>query len=170
MITEIELKDFKSYKSATLHLGRLTVLIGANASGKSNVIEALRLLSRLATGERLGLLRNPQKKGDNFFRDNVEHLGYRGKQTFQLAGLTNHPDWESFEIQLGLSSDNHLQVMQERITSSTSKVPLSEITSEPQGAGSDIFVTYNNFAKRSKKPSLFCSIYLAVFAQLLSTI
>ena len=157
MITEIELKDFKSYKSATLHLGRLTVLIGANASGKSNVIEALRLLSRLATGQRLGLLGNPQRKEETFFRGHVEHLGYRGKQAFQLACLTNHPDWERFEIQLGLSSSNHVQVTQERITSSGSKVPLYEITSEPQGAGNDLFVTYNNFARGGKKPSLVCS-------------
>ncbi|KOR36088.1 ATPase [Planktothricoides sp. SR001] len=170
MITEIELKDFKSYKSATLHLGRLTVLIGANASGKSNVIEALRILSRIATGERLVLLRNPQKKGDNFFRGNVEHLGYRGKQNFQLACLTNHPDWERFEIQLVLSSSNHLQVTQERITSSTSKVPLYEITSEPQGAGSDIFVSYNNFARGGKKTSRVCSSHMAVFTQILSEI
>ena len=47
MLTSFTLERFKSYdkQGATLHLAPLTVLIGANASGKSNVVEALRLLS-----------------------------------------------------------------------------------------------------------------------------
>jgi len=46
VITQIQLKNFKSYRFGTLYIARLTVLIGANASGKSNVIEALRILAR----------------------------------------------------------------------------------------------------------------------------
>lgn len=67
MLTQIELRNFKSYRSGSFPLGRLTVLIGANASGKSNVIEALRLLAKIARGERLSLLRSfyPQ---DQVFR------------------------------------------------------------------------------------------------------
>ena len=48
MLESIYLKDFKSYRKATLPLVPLTLLIGANASGKSNAIEGLRLLSWLA--------------------------------------------------------------------------------------------------------------------------
>ena len=40
MLSSVTIEGFKSYRKATL-----TVLIGANASGKSNAIEALRLLS-----------------------------------------------------------------------------------------------------------------------------
>jgi hypothetical protein len=45
MLVAFKLQDFKSYGEASLPLGALTVLIGANAAGKSNAIEALRLLS-----------------------------------------------------------------------------------------------------------------------------
>ena len=45
MLSSVEIEKFKSYDKATLHLAPLTVLIGANASGKSNALEALRLLS-----------------------------------------------------------------------------------------------------------------------------
>ncbi len=34
MITQIQLRNFKSYIFRTLYLARLTVLVGANASGK----------------------------------------------------------------------------------------------------------------------------------------
>lgn len=44
MLTSVTIRNFKSYKEATLPLGPLTLLIGANASGKSNAVEALRLL------------------------------------------------------------------------------------------------------------------------------
>ena len=44
MLASITIRNFKSYKEATLPLAPLTLLIGANASGKSNAVEALRLL------------------------------------------------------------------------------------------------------------------------------
>jgi predicted ATPase len=44
MITELRLRDFKNFKDATLRLGPFTVLVGANASGKSNIRDALRFL------------------------------------------------------------------------------------------------------------------------------
>ena len=45
MLKELHIKNFKSYKNQTLKLAPLTVLIGDNGSGKSNAIEALKLLS-----------------------------------------------------------------------------------------------------------------------------
>lgn len=53
MITEITLKDWKSFGESTLLIDQITFLIGTNASGKSNIIDALRFLSLLSTGERL---------------------------------------------------------------------------------------------------------------------
>ncbi len=47
-ITEIRLDSFKSYSSATLELAPLTLLVGSNASGKSNALDALALLALLA--------------------------------------------------------------------------------------------------------------------------
>jgi len=53
MISAITIQNFKSYRNATLPLAPLTLLVGANASGKSNAIEAMRFLSWLAHGRRL---------------------------------------------------------------------------------------------------------------------
>jgi predicted ATPase len=50
MITTLHLADFKNFQDTTLHLGPLTVLLGANASGKSNVRDALRFLHGVARG------------------------------------------------------------------------------------------------------------------------
>lgn len=53
MIEQITLKNWKSFHDTTLFLNPLTVLIGTNASGKSNALEALLFLSRTARGERI---------------------------------------------------------------------------------------------------------------------
>ena len=42
MIRKVRIENYKSIPSLTLDLGRLTVLIGANGSGKSNILEAIR--------------------------------------------------------------------------------------------------------------------------------
>ncbi len=46
-ITNIAVSNFKSFKELDLDLGRLNVVIGANASGKSNFVEIFRFLKTL---------------------------------------------------------------------------------------------------------------------------
>ncbi|GAB4423253.1 MAG: ATP-binding protein [Bacteroidia bacterium] len=48
MIKTIRLRNWKSFGDAQLHVDPLTVLVGLNASGKSNLIDALRFLQRSA--------------------------------------------------------------------------------------------------------------------------
>ncbi len=45
MLTEARIQNFKSIQRLQLSLGRVTVLIGENGSGKSNILEALALAS-----------------------------------------------------------------------------------------------------------------------------
>ena len=48
MLTRIEIDGFKSFERFGMDVGPLTVILGPNASGKSNLFDAIRLLSRLA--------------------------------------------------------------------------------------------------------------------------
>ena len=48
MIRKIRIENYKSIADLELDLGRLTVLIGANGSGKSNILEAIALASAAA--------------------------------------------------------------------------------------------------------------------------
>ena len=47
-INKIAIRNFKSFKSAEVELGSLNVLLGANASGKSNFIRVLRFIKDVA--------------------------------------------------------------------------------------------------------------------------
>ena len=46
MITSIRLVNFKNFADETLRVGPFTVIVGANASGKSNIRDAFRFLTR----------------------------------------------------------------------------------------------------------------------------
>ena len=50
MLKEIRLENWKSFQQSRLHIDPLVVLIGSNASGKSNALEALHFLGRSAAG------------------------------------------------------------------------------------------------------------------------
>ncbi len=50
MIKELKLRNWKSFEQATLFIDPLTILIGTNASGKSNTLDALQFLQRTASG------------------------------------------------------------------------------------------------------------------------
>jgi predicted ATPase len=85
----LRLVSFKNFADATLHLGPLTVLVGTNASGKSNLRDAFRFLHGIARGYTLaeiigekwiegGVL---QWKG---IRGGTKETAYRGADGFRL--------------------------------------------------------------------------------------
>lgn len=50
MLRKLRLQNFKSFADETLELGRFSVIVGANASGKSNIRDALRFLHGIGRG------------------------------------------------------------------------------------------------------------------------
>ena len=50
MITSLRLTDFKNFADETLRVGPFTVIVGANASGKSNIRDAFRFLHGIGRG------------------------------------------------------------------------------------------------------------------------
>lgn len=63
MIDRIIIKNFKSIEELDFKLGRLNVLIGANGSGKSNVLEAIGMVAA--------------KNGNTIELDNMVQRGVR---------------------------------------------------------------------------------------------
>lgn len=115
MITELRLKNFKNFSDATLKLGPLTVLVGTNASGKSNLRDAFRFLHGMSRGYSLaeiigekyvegGVL---QWKG---IRGGTREVAYEGTQRLVLqstlrsrhktGGVQYHGLQHSIEIEI----------------------------------------------------------------------
>jgi predicted ATPase len=117
MIQSVTIENFKSFERATLPLAPLTLLIGANASGKSNAIEAMQLLAWLATGrppaDLLYVVREQELSLRGGFKDLLRHdgvitLGCELEQTPRHAPL-------AFSISLGMTEEG-LRIRDERLT------------------------------------------------------
>ena len=63
MIEQITIENFKSLRKVNLHLGKLNIFIGTNASGKSNFFDALRVLQGIGYGFTLHEILDGKPKG-----------------------------------------------------------------------------------------------------------
>jgi len=68
LITRIEIDGFKSFAAFALSLPPFAVILGPNATGKSNLFDALRLLSRLATNDVRAAMRELRGEPLELFR------------------------------------------------------------------------------------------------------
>ena len=89
MLTSLTVENWKSFEKATLHIDALTVLIGMNASGKSNLLEAFAFLNRIMNGASL----TAALQGDVGFpaiRGGFEWAPRRPARTFVLDAVFYH--------------------------------------------------------------------------------
>ncbi len=172
MIDQITLENFKSYKSATLKLAPLTLLIGANASGKSNAIEAIHLLSWLAHGRRLDDILHNMQQTDIDIRGTSHDLIYDwAEPDFLTLGCTlnNTKEWKNFSISIQIPSngeDSELRVVAESINSETGQLPLYWIKEKLSTYSHEVQVAFNNFSRGGRKSTISCSDRQAIFTQL----
>lgn len=169
MIKSIHIENFKSYKNQTLPLAPLTLMIGANAAGKSNALEAFRFLSWLAQGQKLSVLKHRVDDSEEVLRGQVSSLGFLGSTIIKLGCQTEADDgWNTFEVDVAVR-DNELHIAQESITSPQESFPLYRVEQTSTGLSTDIRVAYNNFARGGKKPQVTCTDQIAVMCQLASS-
>lgn len=99
MITQLRLENWKSFAQATLHIDPLTILIGTNASGKSNALDALSFLNRTASGSLL----SAAMQGDSTqspIRGGLEWAARRPGTTFTIGITYQQDDRTDYEYQL----------------------------------------------------------------------
>ena len=167
MLTCITLDNFKSFRKAQLPLAPLTVLIGANASGKSNAIEGMRLLSWLAQGQKLSAIQYAVQSGDRVVRGSVEDLAFEHTESFSLGAETNDAEWNRLTMTIGKRADG-MHITAEMLTHDKATVPLYTLDQPSHDRGTDVGVAYNNFGRGPNKPHVTCSDQAAIFTQLTS--
>lgn len=68
MLTRIEIDGFKTFERFELDLKPLTAIVGPNASGKSNLFDAMRFLSALAESDIRSAMKGLRGEPEEFFR------------------------------------------------------------------------------------------------------
>lgn len=165
MITAFHLENFRSYQRASLPLAPLTLLIGANASGKSNALEALQMLSRMARGQYLQDVFNTLQRVGSI-RGTLDDLTYSGATEFTL-GCTLSRDLPYREFQVTIkATGKELIVVDEEMSYEGSSFPLYRVEHVAEDWSHQLKISYNNFARGGIKPQISCDNRQAVFTQL----
>lgn len=167
MLSSLSIKNFKSYIEATLPLASVTFLIGPNASGKSNALEALRILNWLAKGSRLDDIERSIQSGDAHVRGRASDM-FRTPDSCLTIGCHLEETatiWTDLTIELSIVRDQ-LTVSGESISSPTENLPLYRVEGEQSPHTDVLNVMYNNFSRGKNKPQIPCTNQQAIFYQL----
>jgi predicted ATPase len=129
MITRIQIKNFKSLENVDLSLGGLNLFVGTNSSGKSNFLDALRVLQGIGNGFTVSEILNGKPRtstsevwdgirgGAEFatFRKVGEEAGTQRLMSFEVFGRARPTDPFNFEYHISLSAKTG-RVMSEWLT------------------------------------------------------
>ena len=94
MISELKIRNFKSLESVDLKLGHFNLLVGANASGKSNFLDVLRFLQGVGSGFSIGEILN----GKPQLPTSARWDGIRGGS--ETIAFRDKDGWETEEVEV----------------------------------------------------------------------
>lgn len=166
-LQQIQIWNFKSYANAILPLAPVTLLVGANASGKSNAIEALQMLSWLARGRRLDDVFRAVQDSEVILRGRISDLTKNDEDYFYLGCFLDSGSWRFLGIGVEVTTDN-LRIRHETITKGDKQGWLYNVPDQKDNHSGSISVTYDNFSRGPNKPSIACTDQQAVFTQLIT--
>ena len=115
MIKSFFFQHFKSFKRTELNLADVTILIGSNGSGKSNLTEALRILSESAAGQPLAVITDGSRNVDSVIRGGSVGCPQMPHTSFEL-GCTFECDAYNLVYRITISTQKGVQVSKEGLT------------------------------------------------------
>lgn len=115
MITVLQLENWKSYEKSSLHIDPLTILIGTNASGKSNALDAFVFLNRITSGAML----TSALQGDGALtpmRGGVDWAAQRPGTKFAIGAVCRTDEVTDYEYRIECRvSENRCDVISEQL-------------------------------------------------------
>jgi len=152
------LRNFKNFAEAELDDDRpVTLLAGPNASGKSNLIEAVELLSFLASGRPLHEITDLGRGGALEVRGSPDACAARGQTAFTLGYQCDLPTGDgpknvSFEICIRVGKEP--RITEESLRIGNREIREFEILPSDAGTTSaGNVVRYDNNARGKNKPT-----------------
>ncbi|MET9953416.1 ATP-binding protein [Streptomyces sp. NPDC006339] len=151
-IEEVRLTAFKSFRDERFPLAPLTVLIGRNSSGKSNALDGLEVLSRLARGEDIIEALESRRSSSGPVRGGLTGCVPHGSDRFSL-GCTVRTEDGPIDLDVTIQVEPEVQIIEERLTGPTANGQRKILVSgEPSPHYGDIQASWHN-GKPGKNPS-----------------
>jgi len=150
-IAELRLTSFKSYRDVALPLAPLTVLIGRNGGGKSNALDALEVLSRLARGGEICDTLDGARRDAGPVRGGIEGCPPIGSDIFEL-GVSIARAAGEVRLDVKIQVRPQVQILRETLTADVDgrrRVLLETTAPDPHRADIEAKV-WNN--KRGRNP------------------
>jgi energy-coupling factor transporter ATP-binding protein EcfA2 len=113
VLEAVHLTSFKSFHGASLSIDEFTLLVGRNGSGKSNALDGLWALSRLATGEDIRDALDGGRAGPEV-RGGVLRCPPVGESKFSL-GCSVRVNRVRFHFEVTIETEPVTQVVHERL-------------------------------------------------------
>lgn len=149
-IVELRLEAFKSFRGARLPLGGTTILTGRNSSGKSNALDGLEVLARLAGGEDLTDALDGRRREGGTVRGGSAGCAPHGSHRFDL-GCSVEAGADRYEYEIGIETVPDLRIVHERLTGPATAVRSGRTTQgvlvttrEPGAPGTGIVAELHN--------------------------
>jgi predicted ATPase len=153
-ITSLRLTAFKSYQDADLPLAPLSVLIGRNGSGKSNALDALEVLSRLAQGQEVRDALDGNRRDASPVRGGFEGCAPSGSDTFEVGATVEGEDGLYAELDVRIQVRPSIQVVSERLSANIGTRYHEVLVTDPHDPDrSDLWASVWN-GKRGRNPSM----------------
>lgn len=145
MLKKVILKNWKSFREASLPIDPLTILIGTNASGKSNALDALEFLYRVTMGKEI----QAALAGDstlNPLRGGIEWATLKPESQFTLEVIIQGKDIKTdYHYSITVETQPRIQLFSEYLIKKTKKNTVS------------LFKTEDNLTRDS--PSITTRLY-----------
>lgn len=148
VIEEIRLESFKSFRGAVLPVDAFTLLVGRNGSGKSNALDALWVLARLASGEDIREALDGGREGPSV-RGGVIGCAPFGESTFDV-GCSVRTANQVVHLDVTVQVEPVVQVLSEALRIGDKP---ALVTDPPNPDSSDIVARWDN-RKRGLNPPL----------------
>ncbi|MER5629452.1 AAA family ATPase [Streptomyces nitrosporeus] len=143
-IEEVRLTAFKSFHGAVLPLAPLTVLIGRNSSGKSNALDGLEVLSRLARGDEITEAVESRRGAAGPVRGGLSGCVPHGSDRFSL-GCTVTTEHGPVTLDVTVQVEPGVRIIEERLAGPTAGGIRPLLTSgEPTPLRPDIHASWHN--------------------------
>lgn len=151
-IEEVRLTAFKSFRDEAFSLAPLTVLIGRNSSGKSNALDGLEVLSRLARGEDIVEALESRRSPEGPVRGGLAGCVPHGSDRFSL-GCTVNSESGPVRLDVTVQVEPEVQIIEERLTGPTLQGSRDILVSgEPSPPLGDLHASWHN-GKPGRNPS-----------------
>lgn len=171
MIQKLLLENWKSFKNAELYIDPLTFLIGTNACGKSNILDALQFLYRIASGISINSAINGDL-GLSAIRGGCEWLFKLGESTCKIGvdiKLGQRNATYTYSISLRKIDSNRCEILDERLSvhTPTAKNPDKILYyTDREEPGHAIIPVYFHTGKQGKPRRLDINRASAILSQL----